>query len=172
MHLTFNPPTPTFPDPENLILSEPDANASVRNWVDLVFRRAVNEFGQQPDVQPTHSGGAVQSPRKYANFYLRTAQTRDQVRDIGNFAVLDETQKAAVAHGTAQARFIDEICDVALDANNHPSEIGGEAWPGPNADGVGGVTFANPVSLWNGKKAAFNLNLAHGADGTNPAPVT
>jgi hypothetical protein len=163
MHLTFNPPTPTFPD--ELILSDPDDNGSVRNWVDLLHRRAVIDFGKQGPV--TDDKGRTQYPQKYANYYLRTAQTRDQVRDVGDFASLTDDQAKAVANGTAQARFENRIGDVALDSAGNPSDIGGEAWQGPNKDGVGGITFANPLSLWNAKKAAFQHNLNVGADGTS-----
>jgi hypothetical protein len=151
-HYTFNPVTPTFSS--NVVTGTPDANGSVENEVNTKFKAAVQAFGQEGNEQ-----------KKYANFYLGTYKSKDQVRDVGNFKSLDSGQVAAVAHGTSQARFINVISLPAMDANNNP--VGdATAYPGPNAANQGGVTFAIPMSLWNKKKAEFQYNLSKGADGT------
>jgi hypothetical protein len=166
MHLTFNPPVPTFPD--DIFAGEPDVNGSVKNQVNILFRKAVTTFGQQPDV--TDPKGRTQSPRKYANHYLASYQNRDQVADIGAFFDLDSDQADAVSHGTNPIRFINVISLPAMAADNTPAAEGGTAYPGPNLPGSAGVTFADPLSLWNKKCAEFQHNLNVGADGSVPLP--
>jgi hypothetical protein len=148
-HLHFTPTTPTFSS--NVVTGTPDANGSVENEVNTKFKAAVQAFGQEGNEQ-----------KKYANFYLKTYKSKDQVRDVKTST---PSQAAAVTHGTAQARFINVISLPAMDANNNPV-TDATAYPGPNATNQGGVTFANPMSLWNKKCEEFQHNLNVGADGT------
>lgn len=154
MHLTFNPPCPIFEG--NPVRGTPDANGSVKNSVNDQFRAAVVAFGREPDVQAKHN---VQSPRKYARFFLRSYQNRDQVADVGNYVDLSDEQAQAVNKGTRALRFAVAVSEPALAADGEPAHEGGTAYPEY-------CTFGEPETLWARKVAELQHNLNVGADGT------
>jgi hypothetical protein len=152
-HLTFNPPP--YRASAVLFHTEPDANGCVDSEPTRQAREAVTAFGH---IDERH--------HKFTAYFLKTFSPYAQVRDIADhFPDLTVDQRAAVAKGTAELRFLNVAPQSLPALTKDGATARGVAFAGPGIHG-GGATFADPASVYAGHCADFQHNLNVGADGT------